>query len=181
MNSLLGDIPATGQAFFWLQYFPCQVSDGFAVYSDTKKHYESQNVIFQRLFPRSEESELYPMDELDVEAMINTIENEKRDDPKYFQEILVAAVVIATRIIEDHFDDFRSFCSFLLEWTLRKNKPETAFYISKAMEKLFRKNLDFNYAVALYYLGFSYFDLEKFSDAKEELLKVVFSQKQSPP
>ena len=121
------------------------------------------------------------MDELDVEAMINTIENEKRDDPKYFQEILVAAVVIATRIIEDHFDDFRSFCSFLLEWTLRKNKPETAFYISKAMEKLFRKNLDFNYAVALYYLGFSYFDLEKFSDAKEELLKVVFSQKQSPP
>ena len=39
------------------------------------------------------------------------------------------------------------------------------------MEKLFRKNQDFNYAVSLYYLGFSYFDLEKFSDAKEELLK----------
>jgi tetratricopeptide (TPR) repeat protein len=108
---------------------------------------------------------------LDVDAMINTVENEKRDDPKYFQEILVAAVVIATRIIQDNFDEFRSFCSFLLEWTLRKNRPETAFYISKAMEKLFRKNQDFNYAVSLYYLGFSYFDLEKFSDAKEELLK----------
>ena len=73
-----------------MQYFPCQVSDGFAVYNDTKKHYESQNVIFQRLFPRSEESGLYPMDEMDVDAMINTVENEKRDDPKYFQEILVA-------------------------------------------------------------------------------------------
>ena len=60
----LGDIPPTGQAFFWMQYFPCQVSDGFAVYNDTKKHYESQNVIFQRLFPRSEESGLYPMDEM---------------------------------------------------------------------------------------------------------------------
>ena len=30
------------------------------------------------------------MDEMDVDAMINTVENEKRDDPKYFQEILVA-------------------------------------------------------------------------------------------
>ena len=86
-------------------------------------------------------------------------------------KITCAAVVIATRIIQDNLDEFRSFCSFLLEWTLRKNRPETAFYISKAMEKLFRKNQDFNYAVSLYYLGFSYFDLEKFSDAKEELLK----------
>ena len=90
LHYLPGDIPPTGQAFFWMQYFPCQVSDGFAVYNDTKKHYESQNVIFQRLFPRSEESGLYPMDEMDVDAMINTVENEKRDDPKYFQEILVA-------------------------------------------------------------------------------------------
>ena len=86
-------------------------------------------------------------------------------------KITCVAVVIATRIIKENLDEFRSFCSFLLEWTLRKNRPETAFYISKAMEKLFRKNQDFNYAVSLYYLGFSYFDLEKFSDAKEELLK----------
>ena len=139
---------------------------------DTKKHYESQDVIFQRLNPRSSESELYPMDELNINAMINTMEKEKRADPTYFQEILVAAVVIATRIIDDKFDEFCSFCTFLIEWTLRKNKPETAFYISKAMVKLFqKKESDFNYTISLYYLGFSYFDLENFSKAKDVLLK----------
>ena len=40
------------------------------------------------------------------------------------------------------------------------------------MVKLFqKKEPDFNYAISLYYLGFSYFDLEKFSQAKEVLVK----------
>ena len=168
-----GDIPTSGQVFFWFQYFPYQVSDGYAVYKDTKKHYESQNVIFQRLFPRSEESKKYPMDELNVDAMINTIEKEKKTDPNYFQEVLFAAVVIALRIIQDHYDEFSNLASQLIEWSLHKNKPETGFYISKSLEKLLRKKPDFNYVMALYWLGLCYFDLEKFLEAKKELLKCL--------
>ena len=112
------------------------------------------------------------MDELDFNAMLNTMEKERREDPTYFQETLFAAVVVAARVLDDNFDEFCSFCSSLIEWALRQNKPETAFYISKAMVKLFQKETpNFNYAISLYYLGFSYFDLEKFSQAKAALSK----------
>ena len=51
------------------------------------------------------------MDELDFNAMLNTMEKERREDPTYLQETLFAAVVVAARVVDDKLDEFCSFCS----------------------------------------------------------------------
>ena len=65
------------------------------------------------------------MDELDFNAMLNTMEKERREDPAYFQETLFAAVVIAARVLEDKFDEFRLFCSSLIDAVLTYTQTKT--------------------------------------------------------
>jgi hypothetical protein len=102
----LGQIPDSMQAFFWMQYFPGQISDGFAVFMDTKNHYE--DAVFQRLCPNSEAAELFPMDELDIDAMLNAVKVERLNDPAYLQRILATALVIAARKApKDRLDAYR--------------------------------------------------------------------------
>ena len=131
----MGKIPESRQAFYWMQYFPCQMSDGYAVYMDTKKHYHE--AIFQRLYPKSKQSEEFLMDELDINAMIECIENESKMDPNYFIGVLTSAIVIASRIVkEDKFEDFFNLGEFLIEWSISKQSPETGLHIAKCLDKL---------------------------------------------
>ena len=151
-----------------MQYFPCQLSDGFAVFMETKKHYPE--AIFQRLYPRSLESEAFLMDELDVDAMIDSVETEKRTDPLYFQGVLTAAVVIAARVMgQDKIPKFFQVGESLIDWSLKKKNPETGLYIAKALTKLIKQG--FLRKKASFYLGYCYFELEMFEEAREELEK----------
>ena len=164
----LGKIPEKGQSMYWMQYFPCQMSDGYAVFMDTKKHYTE--AIFQRLYPRSTESEAFLMDELDVDAMIDSVETEKRMDPLYFQGVLTASVVIAARILsEDKFSEFFQVCEVLIDWSLKKQNPETGLFIAKSLTKLIKHG--FLSKKASFHLGYCYFELEMFEEAREELEK----------
>ena len=164
----LGKIPERGQRLYWMQYFPCQMSDGYAVFMDTKKHYTEAT--FQRLYPKSIESEAFLMDELDVDAMIDCVETEKRMDPLYFQGILTSAIVIAARIMpQDKQLEFFQVCEVVIEWSMKKQNHETGIYIAKALNKLIKDG--FLSTKASYYLGYYYFELEMFEQAKEELEK----------
>ena len=111
------------------------MSDGYAVFMDTKKHYNES--IFQRLYPKSTESSEFLMDELDINAMIECVENESKMDPKYFLGILTSAFVIASRIVKrEKFEDFFKLGEFLINWSMLKQNPETGLHIAKSMSKL---------------------------------------------
>merc|ERR1712062_350228 len=134
-----------------------------------KKHYTE--AIFQRLYPKSVESEAFLMDELDVDAMIDCVETEKRMDPLYFQGVLTSAVVIAARIMpQDKCLEFFQVCEAVIDWTIKKQNPETGLYIAKALTKLIKDD-GFLRKKASYFLGYHYFELEMFDHAREELEK----------
>ncbi len=166
----LGKIPQKGQAMFWMQYFPFQFTDGGAVYDDTKKHYPSS--IFQRLHPKSKEAEAFAMDELNIDAMVAVLKQERINDQGYFQDVLASAVVITARVIDnDNLDSFSLTCKQMIEWALATNRNETALNISRVLTKIYyrKTNQQVNYAKALFYFGTSFFAQEKFQQAKTEL------------
>ena len=72
-----GDIPKNSirQLLYWASYFPCQMTNGYAVYRDTKEHYNE--AIFQRRSPISEDCSKFIMDELDIDAMIESVKVER--------------------------------------------------------------------------------------------------------
>ena len=52
---------------------------------------------FQRLSPRSEASKTFSGFQLEIEGMKIALELEAKTDPRYFQDVLNAAVIIASR------------------------------------------------------------------------------------
>ncbi len=57
----------------------------------------NEDVIFQRLVPKSKSAAGYKMDSLEIDGMLETMRLESLSDPSYFREIFFAAVVIACR------------------------------------------------------------------------------------
>ena len=90
---------------FWAGQFASQVTDGHSVYQDMVRYsryvttlHDQEPVSFQRLNPKSTKSKLYNLDSLEINEMEEAIEEEAKDDPRYLQDIVAAAIVIATRI-----------------------------------------------------------------------------------
>ena len=155
---------------------------------------------FQRIAPRSEDSKNFKLDSMKIKAMERAVKEEAEEDPRYFQDILAAAIVIAARKIDkaEKLDDFGSICVKMVEWALhfgqnegnepkaklkKKKIPETGFNIAKAFHKAaadIAKN-KVNHLVSLRCLGESLFELEKFSKAKEkfEECKRIFDSQYS--
>ena len=70
-----GEIPENLQQIYWMSYFPAQMTNGFAVYMDTKSHFKE--AIFQRRAPLSKKCSAFIMDELDIDKMIGAINEER--------------------------------------------------------------------------------------------------------
>ena len=92
MSAFLDEIPKSHlqQQLYWVSYFPTQMTSGYAVYRDTKKHYKE--AIFQRRIPLSERCSQFIMDEQNIDAMIDAVNKERIEDKRYFQETLFAAL-----------------------------------------------------------------------------------------
>ena len=69
------DIPVGKQVKYWISYFPSQMLNGYIVYMETKKQYPEAT--FQRRTPQSDQSKTFKLDELDVDAMISAIKQER--------------------------------------------------------------------------------------------------------
>ena len=185
--------------------FSQKVTDGDAVYQEMKgfsKHFANATNIepttFQRIAPRSEDSKNFKLDSMKIKAMERAVKEEAEEDPRYFQDILAAAIVIAARKIEgeENLDNFATICVKMVKWALytgqntgKKNEheakfkktkiPETGFNIAKAFHKAaeeIAKN-KFNHLVSLRYFGESLIELKQFSKAREkfEECKSIFS------
>ena len=106
------------------------MSDGFAVYMTTKKRYT--NAAFQRLFPKSPESLKFQLDETDVQGMIDCVEEEKKSDCHYLQDVLVAAVQIATRLDRNPSDLVAKLWCALSEWALQQETFSSTYIDPRA-------------------------------------------------
>ena len=203
------DIPTVCQCCFWLGEFSSKVTDGDAVYQEMKRfseHFANTTNIepttFQRLAPRSKDSKNFKLDSSKIEDMKLAVKEEAEEDPRYFQDILAAAIVIAARKIDkaEKLDDFGSICVKMVKWALhtgqnagnkndpkaklkKKKIPETGFNVAKAFHKA-AADIAKNKVIHLKSLrcfGNSLFELEKFSKAKEkfEECKRIFDSQYS--
>ena len=66
------------------------MTSGYAVYWDIKKHYNK--AIFQRRTPLSEGCSQFIMDEQNIKAIIDTLNKERIEDKRYFQETIFSAL-----------------------------------------------------------------------------------------
>ena len=166
------------------------MTDGDAVYQEMKRfseHFANTTNIepttFQRIAPRSEDSKTFQLDSLKIQKMANAVKEEAEKDPRYFQDILAAAIVIAARKIktEEKLDVFASICVKMVKWALyigqkagkdlkKKKIPEMGFNIAKAFHKAaadIAKN-NVSHLKSLNYFGETLFELEQFSKAREK-------------
>ena len=83
----------------WLKYFPAQFTDGFKVYMTSKSIYSgADKATFARASPSSEKAQAFKMDEMNVDKMIRTIEEERMEDQNYYNVILDMAALTVSRL-----------------------------------------------------------------------------------
>ena len=123
---------------FWAGQFASQVTDGHSVYQDMVRYsryvttlHDQEPVSFQRLNPKSTKSKLYNLDSLEINEMEEAIEEEAKDDPRYLQDIVAAAIVITTRIPNSEISedstkmsDFVAICEDLIHWALTNGQED---------------------------------------------------------
>ena len=160
--------------------------------------HDQEPVSFQRLTPKSSKSKIYNLDSLEINEMENAIEDEAKNDPRYLQDVVAAAIVIATRIPKSEIsedstkmNDFVAICEDLIHWALttgqedeitnecqisrKKKKPDVAMNTAKALvkatseESIKEKKHLVNHVKALKHLGQAFFELENFEQAKIKL------------
>lgn len=190
---------------YWAGQFASQVTDGHSVYQDMVRYsryvttlHDQEPVSFQRLTPKSAKSKEYNLDSLEIDEMEKAIEDEAKNDPRYLQDVVAAAIVIATRIPNSEIsedstkmNDFVAICEDLIKWALttgqedeitnecqisrKKKKPDVAMNTAKALvkatleESINEKKHLVNHVKALKYLGQAFFELENFGQAKIKL------------
>ena len=190
---------------YWAGQFASQVTDGHSVYQDMVRYsryvttlHDQEPVSFQRLTPKSSTSKQYNLDSLEINEMEKAIEDEAKDDPRYLQDVVAAAIVIATRIPNSEIsedstkmNDFVAICEDLIHWALttgqedeitnecqtsrKKKKPDVAMNTAKALvkatseESIKEKKHLVNHVKALKHLGQAFFELENFEQAKIKL------------
>ena len=160
--------------------------------------HDQEPVSFQRLTPKSSKSKIYNLDSLEINEMEKAIEDEAKNDPRYLQDVVAAAIVIATRIPNSEIsedstkmNDFVAICEDLIHWALttgqedeitnecqtsrKKKKPDVAMNTAKALvkatseESIKEKKHLVNHVKALKHLGQAFFELENFEQAKIKL------------
>ena len=160
--------------------------------------HDQEPVSFQRLTPKSSKSKIYNLDSLEINEMEKAIEDEAKNDPRYLQDVVAAAIVIATRIPKSEIsedstkmNDFVAICEDLIHWALttgqedeitnecqisrKKKKPDVAMNTAKALvkatseESITEKKHLVNHVKALKHLGQAFFELENFEQAKIKL------------
>ena len=80
-----------------LGYITMQILNGDAVFKTVEDQYP--NILFMRTRPTSKETSIFPMDEMNIDAMEEAMEQELCN-PKYLKKIVISAAIIASRMIK---------------------------------------------------------------------------------
>ena len=83
----------------WAGYFPAQSTNGYKVYMASKEIYSGPSkATFARANPMSRNAQAFKMDEVDVDKMIRAIEDERINDPRYYNQILDMSALTVSRL-----------------------------------------------------------------------------------
>ena len=80
------------------KYLIAQMTDGEAVFKTSKDN--NPEIQFIRARPTLEKSAEFPMDEINVQKMIDAMKDELRENPEYVRGVLKSAAIIALRMVE---------------------------------------------------------------------------------
>ena len=90
------------------KYIVDQMTDGEAVFKNAKDN--NPEAHFLRVRPTLDKSAEFPMDEVNVQKMIDAMKDELRENPEYMRCVLKSAAIIALRMLEtfsvEHFEMF---------------------------------------------------------------------------
>ena len=120
-----------------VKYLIDQMTDGEAVFKNVKDN--NPDIQFQRARPTLEKSAEFPMDEENVEKMIEAMENELIGNPKYLQKILDSATIIALRIIKDFSEEHLALFDRLLFSMMKRRQYKETIYIAETLQRLIQQ------------------------------------------
>ena len=117
-----------------VKYLIEQMTDGEAVFKNVKD--SNPDIQFQRARPTLEKSSEFPMDEENVEKMMEAMEDELIGNPKYLQKILDSASIITLRIIKDFSEEHLAMIDKLLFSMRNRKQHEETIYIAETLIRL---------------------------------------------
>ena len=117
-----------------VKYLIDQMTDGEAVFKNVKDN--NPDIQFQRARPTLEKSAEFPMDEENVEKMMEAMEDELIGNPKYLQKILDSATIIALRIIKDFSEEHFSMFDHLLFSMRNRRQNEETIYAAETLSRI---------------------------------------------
>ena len=83
----------------WAGYFPAQSTNGYKVYMASKEIYSGPSkATFARAKLQSKNAQAFKMEEVDVDKMIRAIEEERINDPRYYNQILDMSALTLSRL-----------------------------------------------------------------------------------
>ena len=80
------------------RYIIDQMTDGEAVFKTAKDN--NPEAHFLRIRPTLDKSAEFPMDEINVQKMIDAMKDELRGNPEYVRDVLKSAAIIALRMVK---------------------------------------------------------------------------------
>ena len=109
-----------------VRYLIDQMTDGEAVFKNVKDN--NPDIQFQRARPTLDKSAEFPMDKENVEKMMEAMEDELIENPKYLHKILDSATIIDLRIIKDFSEKHLAmFDKLLFSMRNRRQYAETIY------------------------------------------------------
>ena len=96
-----GNLKFTFNFYGAIQYALSSLTDGLKIYEDSKKFNEvylrPSKAVFLRATPVSNNAQKFGMDEVNVKTMEEAIENERMNEPEYYNQILDIAALTVSR------------------------------------------------------------------------------------
>ena len=159
---------------FWQTYFPRRSLDGYHPFIEAKAQHPPGR--FMRLWPKSEHFKDFNTDDLRLTEMQEGVGQEKLQDPRYLQDIIVSALVIVTRLQNKDLKTLFDIAKVVMDFNIKSKNAEYAMCVAKAFAKLPTDDeIEDLKNEALYYVALSYYGMNIFAQADEEFKKVQFS------
>ena len=116
------------------------LTDGEAVFKNVKA--QNPDVLFMRCRPTSEKSASFAMDENEPKKMIEAMEKELSENPKYFNHILDSAAVIASRSVKTYsLDHLQMFEDLVISMKKRRQFPEAIHLAETVLDHISKKGI----------------------------------------
>ena len=114
-----------------VKYLIHGLTDGEAVYKTVKE--QNPDILFMRCRPTSEKAASFVMDENNPKEMIEAMENELRENQKYFLHIFDSAAVIASRSIKKPTLDQLEMFQWLVDSMRNRRQYHEAIHLAETV------------------------------------------------